>query len=75
MEPVVQPATSQRRRLRMKRFFLVLAVAALLAAMMAVSAVPAFALGKPPGAGPPPVVCERLVIEHDRLIPPCADRT
>jgi len=45
----------------MKRFFLVLAVGALIAAMMAVSAMPAFALRGQPGPPKPPPLISKAV--------------
>jgi hypothetical protein len=53
-EPVVQPATSQRRRWRVKRILLVMSVAALMAAMVVATAMPALAAsgGVPTGNAP-----------------------
>src|SRR5215211_7481913 len=44
-EPVVQPNYADKWRLRMKRFIMVLAVAALMAVMLVAMAAPAFAAG------------------------------
>jgi hypothetical protein len=42
-EPVVQPASSEERGLRVKRIFSLLAVTALMVAMLVATAMPAFA--------------------------------
>ncbi len=52
-EPVVQPASSEERGLRVKRIFSLLAVTALMVAMLVATAMPAFA------QIPPPPNCER----------------
>ena len=44
----------------MRRIILLLSVVAVMAAMMAVSAIPAFAQGRPTFAKPPPDACLKL---------------
>ena len=56
----------------MKRMVLVLSVALMMAAMMLVMAAPAFAKGKPPGAGPSDAVCEFLLFDKQVFPSACA---